>query len=764
MEGLNPLLIDLALILIVAGVTTVLFKKLNQPIVLGYVVAGFLTGPNFKYIPTVMDNADVKLWSEIGVIFLMFAIGLEFSFAKLKKVGVTAAIALFFIVTGMVGLGYLCGTLLGWKTMDCVFLGGMLSMSSTAIIVKAFDDLKLKGLPFTDVCLGILIVEDILGIIMLVLVSTMGQTQGKIDPNVLLTSITRLVIFLTFCFVAGVWFIPTLFQKIGKLLSDETLLVFSLGLCLGMVWLAVYLGFSSALGAFLMGSLLAETHDADKIEEIIQPVKNLFSAVFFVSVGMMVDPQILVQYLVPVLCIVCVVIGGQIIFATCGVIASGHNLKTAMLCAFSLTQIGEFSFIVAEQGSHYALTSDFLYPIIVAVSVITTFTTPFFVKLAEPAHALLEKHLPEKIKKLLVRYTEREEKSAYDSAWQDFLVNYCTRLLVYSVLLVIASILTCIYLAPFLANMYGTIGEWAAGAIATLIIAPILAKMLHMSGQLRSQYSTLYFKKRVNRIPLEALRLLRIFIAWVAIYTILEAILPIESIYAKVLSVLACVGIYQCDTFLNYFNRLEAGFLVNLNQKHVKQHLDENGEALFPFDEDFKTGVYALEDASMLIGKTLLEVNFGKYYGCNVLRVFRADGEVIDMPAGKTKFETGDSIRVVGDSQQYVQFQAANVHDRLGLCVKEEPISLKDYMLEMEQEDDPFYASLVVVPKNYEWVGKTIKTSNIKTEINALVIGLQRGKYTFSNPNLDMVIQGKDALWLLGKEDSCNILTDRKLL
>ena len=764
MEGLHPLLIDLALILFVAGITTVVFKKLNQPVVLGYVVAGFLTGPNFPYMLTISDAKGVKLWSEIGVIFLMFAIGLEFSFAKLKKVGGTAAIALAFILFGMVGLGYCCGFALGWKTMDCIFLGGMLAMSSTAIIVKTFDDLKLMGQSFTDVCLGILIVEDILGIVMLVLVATMGQTQGNVDPNVLIASIVKLIVFLTFCFVVGIWFIPSFFKKTQDLMTEETLLIFSLGLCLAMVWLAVYLGFSSALGAFLMGSLLAEAPNAHKIEESLQSVKNLFSAIFFVSVGMMVNPAILAQYLVPVLCVVCVVIGGQIIFATMGVIASGHNLKTAMLCAFSLTQIGEFSFIVAEQGSHFGLTSDFLYPIIVAVSVITTFTTPFFVKLAVPAYALAEKNLPQKVQDFLERYTEREEKSAYDSAWHDFLVNFGTRLLIYTVLIFVIETTSNMFLLPWCQNYYGRTGEWLAGIITIVLISPILAVMFRISGNLRSQYSTLYLKNRANRLPLFALRGLRIVLAFFAIYVILDYVMPLERMSSIFASLLVCLGIYKCDALVGGYFNYEARFLVNLNQMHVEEYRTENGELLFPFDEDFMTGEYILKDDSMLVGKSLIDLQFGLYYGCNVLRIMRKNGTCIDMPAGKTVFEKGDVISVFGNTQQFIQFKAANEYDRLGLIAKQHPITIKEYMLQMDSKDVPFITLLVVVPKSCEWIEESIKNSNIRTKYHGMVIGLQRGKYTFSNPNLDMIIKEKDALWILGKQEMSEKLAKEGLL
>ena len=382
MSHLPTIITDLAMILLVAGVTTILFKKINQPLVLGYIIAGFITGPNFVFFPTVADKVNVQAWSEIGVIFLLFALGLEFSFYKLKKVGSTAFVSTAIIIFCMILVGYGVGQLLGWSHMDSIFLGGMLSMSSTAIIIKAFDDLNLRSKSFTEVVFGVLIVEDIAGIAMMVILSTIAVATSGISTTELFMSVARLVFFLVLWFVLGMYLVPSFFKRANKLMNDETLVVVSIGLCLGMVFIATQLGFSSALGAFIMGSLIAEAPNAEHIEHLIAPIKNLFGAVFFVSVGMMVNPALLASYAVPVMVLVATTILGQMFFATCGILAAGQKLKTAVHCGFSLTQIGEFSFILASLGTSLGVTSDFLYPIIVAVSVITTFTTPFFINAA----------------------------------------------------------------------------------------------------------------------------------------------------------------------------------------------------------------------------------------------------------------------------------------------------------------------------------------------------------------------------------------------
>ena len=449
MAHLPQIIVDLAMILLVAGVTTILFKKLNRPLVLGYIIAGFITGPHFSFFPTVSDAANIQVWSEIGVIFLLFALGLEFSFYKLKSVGNTAFIATAVEIGGMLGFGYVCGTLLGWSHMDSIFLGGMLAMSSTTIIIKAFEDLKLKGKRFTEMVFGVLIVEDIAGIIMMVMLSTLAA--AGISTMELAMGVGRLGFFLTLWFVMGMYLIPTFFKKAKDLMNDETLIVASIGLCLGMVVLATHMGFSAALGAFIMGSLIAEAPNAEHIEHLVKPVKDLFGAVFFVSVGMLVDPSLLLQYWFPILVLVAVTIIGKLIFSTGGVLAAGQNLNISMHCGFSLAQIGEFSFIIASLGMSLGVISDFLYPIIVAVSVVTTFTTPFFIMAADPAYKVVTKLLPAKVLQWLDRYTD-EDDEAGDSDWSTLLQAYFTRMFIFLTLLFAIAMGSKYYLLPYLSD------------------------------------------------------------------------------------------------------------------------------------------------------------------------------------------------------------------------------------------------------------------------------------------------------------------------
>ena len=434
MSELAPLIADLALILIFAGAMTLIFKKLKQPLVLGYIVAGFLASPHFGLLPSVIDTASIHVWSDIGVIFLLFALGLEFSFKKIMKVGGPAVIAALTIIFGMIFLGYTVGSAFGWKRMDAIFLGGMIAMSSTTIIYKAFDDLGLRKKQFTGLVLSILILEDILAVVLMVVLSTMA-VSSNLEGGEMVMSLLKLVFFLILWFVVGIYLIPLLLKKTRSLMNDETLLVVALGLCFGMVVIAAKTGFSAAFGAFIMGSILAETIEAEHIDRLVKPVKDLFGAIFFVSVGMMVDPAMIGKYILPILVITLTVLLGQITFATLGVLLSGKSLKTAMQCGFSLTQIGEFAFIIATLGVSLGVTSDFLYPIVVAVSVITIFLTPYMIRLAEPAYGFLEKHLPAKWISFLDRYASGSAPTdaGKESYWKKYLTAIVKLTVIYTI-------------------------------------------------------------------------------------------------------------------------------------------------------------------------------------------------------------------------------------------------------------------------------------------------------------------------------------------
>ena len=514
MSQLEPLITDLALILICAGAMTLLFKRLKQPVVLGYIVAGFLASPNMTYMPSVTDMEGIKLWSDIGVIFLLFALGLEFSFKKILKMGAAPIIAAVAVIMGMMLVGSFTGGLFGWGKMDCIYLGGMLAMSSTTIIFKAFDDMGLREKRFANLVLSVLIIEDILAIVLMVMLSTMAVSK-EVEGTQMLAAILKLVFFIVLWFVTGIYFIPLFLRKVKNLMSNETMLITALALCFGMVVFASAVGFSSAFGAFVMGSILAETVEAEQIEHLVTPVKDLFGAVFFVSVGMMVDVALIVEYIVPILCIIAAIMLGQTILSTCGFLLAGQPLKRAMQCSFSLTQIGEFAFILATLGTSLGVTSDFLYPIVVAVSVFTTFTTPYMIRLAEPAYNIMARTLPKRWQAKLESNASDEEEPETDeqqSLWHDCIKKLAVVVLIHSVLCLAIIALMFYFGKPFIAGMLPQLWTEVVTALLTIMIcAPFLWTLMRL-GSRNEKVLTLWNSGRSARVKVLALQLLRIVI------------------------------------------------------------------------------------------------------------------------------------------------------------------------------------------------------------------------------------------------------------
>ena len=480
-----------------------IFKKLKQPLVLGYIVAGFIASPHFGLTPSVIDTASIHTWSDIGVIFLLFALGLEFSFKKIVKVGGPAVIAALTISFGMIFLGFTVGSSFGWSKMDALFLGGMIAMSSTTIIYKAFDDLGLQKKQFASLVMSILILEDILAVVLMVVLSTVA-VSSTFEGGELVRSIVKLVFFLILWFVVGIYLIPLFLRKTKKLMNDETLLVVSLGLCFMMVVVAAKTGFSAAFGAFIMGSILAETVEAEHIEHLVKPVKDLFGAIFFVSVGMMVDPAMIGKYWLPIVIITLTVILGQATFATIGVLLAGKPLKTAVQSGFSLTQIGEFAFIIAGLGVSLGVTSDFLYPIVVAVSVITIFLTPYMIRLADPVYGFLDRHLPEKVKTFLSGYASDEPSTSKDSLWKQYLGDLVKVVLVNGIVSIAICAIGFGVVVPLLGKwLPGIWGNVASAVLILLALSPFLRSIVIKSNKSEA-FTTLWEESRSNRAPLVA--------------------------------------------------------------------------------------------------------------------------------------------------------------------------------------------------------------------------------------------------------------------
>ncbi len=479
MHSIHALIIDLTLITIYAGVTTLICKKLRQPIVLGYVLAGIFAGPYFNLLPTVGDRENLNIWADIGVIFLLFGLGLEFSFKKMLNVGKSAMITANANILFMLFVGYYIGLLLGWSTMDSFFLGSMISMSSTTIIIKAFDDLNIKKQKFTDLVFGVLVIEDLVGILLLVLLPMVALGQS-INGLALGLSALKLLFFLVLCFVIGIYIVPTFLKRITPLLNDEMLLLIIVSLCFGMVLLATSSGFSSALGAFLMGSILSETGLIGRIENVVRPIKDFFGAVFFVSVGMMVDPSMFVTYATPILIITLIVIVGKVIFSCFGFVISGQSLKTSVLCAFSLAQVGEFAFIIASLGMSIGVLNRQVYPIIVAVSVITTFLTPVMIRSAGPVYKLLERIMPESWRRYIGKAASvKGPTQSEERLWSVLFKNYAIRLILFSIILFSIIAFSAHFIRPWIRLVLPNLaGRIVMTALAFILMSPFLKALI----------------------------------------------------------------------------------------------------------------------------------------------------------------------------------------------------------------------------------------------------------------------------------------------
>ncbi|MBP5770093.1 MAG: cation:proton antiporter [Bacteroidaceae bacterium] len=575
MSQLDPLIADLALILICAGIMTLLFKSLKQPIVLGYIVAGFLASPNMSYMPSVTDMHGIHTWSEIGVIFLLFALGLEFSFKKILKMGAAPIIAAVSIILCMMYVGTCTGSLFGWSNMDCIYLGGMLAMSSTTIIFKAFDDMGLRNERFAGLVLSVLIIEDILAIVLMVMLSTLAISK-EFEGTQMLLSITQLGLYLVLWFTVGLFFIPIVLRKLKPLMNEETLLIIALALCFGMVVAASAAGFSAAFGAFVMGSILAETVEAEKIEHLVNPVKNLFGAIFFVSVGMMVDLNLIIEYIVPILCIIAAIMLGQTVLSTCGFLLSGQSLKTSMQCSFSLTQIGEFAFILATLGTSLHVTSDFLYPIVVAVSVFTTFTTPYMIRLANPAYNVVARILPAKLIEKLERYENEKEEKAPDELkliWNRCFKRYVLTILINSVLCIAIMSVMLYYGQPLIAEIVPE--QWVhslTAFIALILCTPFLWQMLR-SGADSPEVNKLWESGVRWRIRISAYGVLRIIITAVFVSYFVDYAIPGSTWLGMFALVAIMILIFYSSVLKTQSNKMVQKFTDNLTAREKMKEL-----------------------------------------------------------------------------------------------------------------------------------------------------------------------------------------------
>ena len=742
---------DLALILIVAGIVTLIFKRLRQPLVLGYIVAGFLVSPHMPYVMSVVEKANIHTWADIGVMFLLFSLGLDFSFKKIYKMGAAPIIAAITIVVCMMMLGYSVGRMFSWSDINSIFLGGMLAMSSTTIIYKAFDDLGLRQQRFASLVMSVLILEDILAIVMMVMLSAIA-TGDNPDSGAMLMSVVRIGFFLTLWFVVGIFAIPLFLRSTRNLMTSETLLIVSLGLCCFMAVVSTKAGFSSAFGAFVMGSILAETVEAEKIEKVTEPVKNLFGAIFFVSVGMLVDPAVLAAYAVPIIVIVLTIIIGQVVFGTLGFFLSGQSLHTAMRCGFSMAQIGEFAFIIASLGMSLNVIADYLYPIVVAVSVITTFLTPYMIRGAEPAYRLIERHLPKslvlQLNSLTVRQhdgekTERRSQTSQRVLWRRLLRSMALNTVVYTILLVAV---TYISLTVVLLFMRTILPHWWAngvtGIIAVTALAPFMRAIV-MKKNHSEEWQQLWAMSALNRLPLLSTVVARGAICLAFLFYICNYLARFRNAVVIVIGIMVIILIVLSRQIKQRSIRLERLFLKNLRSRDVAAQVKgakRPSYASHLIERDLTMAEVTVPPNSLWAGQTLAELRLGRKLGIHVSSILR-DGRRLNIPYGAERIFPADRLQVIGSDEQITEvckaLETAVIPDDEGLY-----------------EDREMILRQVVINGNSPVLGKALRESGIRERYGLLVVGIEQGQQNLTSVNPNHVFEYGDVVWMVGERQS----------
>ena len=742
MAELPELVKDLALILVVAGTVTLLFKRLKQPLVLGYIVAGFIVSPQMPYTMSVIDRADVQTWADIGVIFLLFSLGLDFSFKKILKMGAAPVIASLTIIFCMMLIGVTVGNAFGWSQMDCIFLAGMLAMSSTTIIYKAFDDMGLRQQHFASLVMSVLILEDVLAIVMMVMLSAVAKGNSP-DGEEMIGSVLRIGFFLILWFVVGISLIPMFLRSVRKLISEETLLVVSLGLCCLMAVISTQVGFSSAFGAFVMGSILAETVEAEKIIKVVEPVKNLFGAVFFVSVGMLVEPSILVEYALPIAVIVLAILLGQSLFGSFGYLLSGQTLKTAMRCGFSMAQIGEFAFIIASLGLSLGVIGKFLYPVVVAVSVITTFLTPYMIRASEPCYNMLERRLPTSWISTLnhITLSHPSGKGAMNN-WKNLLKQMTVNTVIYTILSVTVVALMLSLFLPFIRHLL--IGwHWTAnficGALTVLLISPFLRAMV-MKKNHSEEFKALWAESRINHLPLIFTIIVRVVIASSFVFYICNYLSRFANALIIAIAVAVVLLMIMSRSLKHSSIRLERMFVQNLRSRDIEAQVQGRKRPLYEghlLDRNVHMSDIDVPMDSKWAGLTLRQLELRQRFGVHVSSILRAERR-LNIPDGNTIVFPGDRLQVIGADSQ--------------LSKMAEALRSEIYGSDPDIEEKTMKLRQMVVTGGSQLLGVTLRDSGIRSRFNCMVVGIEEGEENLSQMSPDRKFEKGDIIWIVGEE------------
>lgn len=742
------LVTELAIILIAAGIFTIISKALKQPVILGYIIAGFLVGPHLGLFPQ-FSSESIHVWSEIGIIFLLFSLGLEFSFKKLIKVGSSALLTAGVKCIGMMIIGLLAGDAMGWTFMESIFLGGLLSMSSTTIIIKAYDDMGLKKKPYASLIFGSLVVEDLIAVLLLVLLSTLA-VSNKFAGGEMLLALAKLIFFIVLSFVIGIYVIPTLFKKARKFISDEILLLVSIGLCFLMVWLANLAGFSSALGAFLMGSILSETFEGEKISELTSGIKDLFGAIFFISVGMMVDPAVIGAHWLPILIITLITVVGILVCSTSGALLAGQGLDTAVHAGFSLAQLGEFAFIIAGLGCSMGVMRDFIYPVIIAVSVITTFTTPYMIKAAEPVSSWLLKKLPARI---LARISPTQKlsdpsDSAEKKLWNGLLKSYFIRVAVYSVILIAITAAFAAVHDTLSVKILPKLGETAHNWIWLVIELTVMSPFLYGLAVINSDSVNLTAKallksRNANTWAIIGLMTLRAAIAAMFVIAAVSSIFNLSGL-SLLLVILAVAVVYVIARFtIRRTAALESRFFSNLNEKEMaerKKTIVRSSVAEKLSGYDVHIGTVTVSPDYLYIGQQLREMPFRHSSGINIIKIVRGTRNII-VPSGDEYIYPGDRLVAVGTTEQLEAF---------------EKIMSDDIEVHEDTSGDNFVVEPIELTAGSILCGSSLREVDMR-KLGAMVISVLHGGSLITNPGPDYRFAEGDRVWIAGERNTVDI-------
>ena len=749
MAELPTMIQDLALILVVAGIVTLVFKKLKQPLVLGYIVAGFLVSPHMPYTASVVDMEDIHLWADIGVMFLLFSLGLDFSFKKILKMGASPIISTITIIFCMSMLGVCAGHAFGWSRMDCIFLGGMLAMSSTTIIYKAFDDLGLRQQQFAGLVMSVLILEDILAIVMMVMLSAIAS-GNNLEGGQMVGAIVKIAFFLILWLIVGIFAVPIFLRKVRNLINAEVLLIVSLGLCCAMAVFSTKVGFSSAFGAFIMGSILAETVEAEKIEKLVEPVKNLFGAIFFVSVGMLVDLDILTNYAGAIAALVLTILMGQAVFGSLSFMLGGESLKSAMRCGFSMAQIGEFSFIIASLGLSLGVISDYLYPVVVAVSVITTFLTPYMIRLATPAYTALEHRLPVELISSLNHLTTSRPSTQKNSLWKRLLTQMTINTIVYSILTSAVIALMFTFVLPFTHELFPSWGlHWygnaLTGVLTVLFMAPFLRAMV-MKKNRSEEWRTLWEESNRNRLPLLFTILVRAVLAISYLFYVFNYLSHFTNAIMITIGVVVLALIVFSRSIKRRSILLERLFINNLRSRDIEAQVHGKKRPLYEgklLDRDVHIAEFDIPGDSVWMGNSLKQLNLGRKYGVHVSSIMRG-GHRLNIPDGDYVIYPYDRLQVIGSDEQLSKFQHA-----LATEVFNEDTELEKREMKLRQ---------LIIDADSPFIGKTLQESGIRSTYSCMVVGLEEGKENLSSVPATRRFQEGDILWVVGEEEALKAL------